>query len=112
LLLARDYLAAPLPADVNQRCEADPEARRLAAVAASYWFRRADFEPDKAARIRFHLEMCDNAPARWQYRVRLALRLKPEDITPLPFNLPSPPLFFYHPLRWKKLLATYLARSR
>lgn len=108
LSLAREYLAAPLPAAVTRHIEADTTARALAAQVASHWFLPAAYNADNLTRAQFHLQMRERWRERALYRQRFYFRITPDDWALLPFALPRPLLFLYAPLRWARMLGKYV----
>jgi hypothetical protein len=105
LLLARDWVDAPVPGDLIRALPDEPAIREAAAIASSRFFTRDIWELQSVERLRLDLKMCDTT---WQ-RVRYAIEVTfaPTKLEWSAYGLPRPFEFLYLPLRLMRLATKY-----
>lgn len=106
LLLARDALGLPIPADVHPSIEAHPALASLADEARGLWF-AADADGGEAApaNLRFNARLRDGAADRARYAARWLFLPSPEDWAWA--RLPDALAPLYRVLRPLRLAARY-----
>ena len=107
LLLAKDLLGAPLPAEVLQRVRDDSPVKRLAAKVYSNLFRSIGKQISVPERDLFYLQ----AMTRISDRARLCLdHIRPTPLEWQMFALPRPLSFLYYLLRPVRVVGKYGAK--
>ncbi|HEX7175044.1 MAG TPA: nucleotidyltransferase family protein [Pyrinomonadaceae bacterium] len=107
LLLARDLLDAPLPAEVARLADSDRAARRLAGEASRRLAERETRAPGLAEETRFRVAARERLRERARY---CALRLLTPTYRDCSFELPPALRFVYYVLRPLRLLGGVLKR--
>jgi hypothetical protein len=107
LLMSRDVLDAPLPADVEQILRADRGVVMLAAQLTSRLFQRDTGQLSAAERTQIDLAMCDRFSDRLRFALALAFEPGLQDVAE--WRLPRRLAPLYVPLRAARLLRKYAA---
>lgn len=105
LLLAHDFLGAPVPAKVTANLETGESFRSLVSQIIDRAFAEQQVPFTVAKRIKFHLTLKDSLPEKIRYCTRLALTTTPVDWEMV--ALPQPISFIYYPLRVLRLFKKY-----
>lgn len=105
LLLAHDFLDAPVPATVMVDLKTDEAFRRLVSQIIDRSFAERQVPFTVANRIKFHLKLKDSLPEKIRYCARLAMTTTPVDWEMV--SLPQPVSFVYYPLRLLRLFKKY-----
>ncbi|HSS20511.1 MAG TPA: nucleotidyltransferase family protein [Pyrinomonadaceae bacterium] len=105
LLLARDLLEAPVPANVLESVATDGSLNLLAQQIVARFFAEPSAPFSLAKRVSFHLKVKDSLPEKLRYCARLALTTTPVDWEMA--SLPQPVSFVYYPLRVFRLFKKY-----
>jgi hypothetical protein len=105
ILLARDLLEAPIPADVIAQLSQSQTLDSLAGQVVERFFRDQSHSLTLSQRIRFHLQTKDSRREKLRYCLRLALTTTPVDWEMM--SLPESASFLYFPLRVLRLIKKY-----
>jgi hypothetical protein len=108
LLVASQYLGVILPYKVQQKLEADPVARSLAARVGETLFARIDSSLVTAEDTAFHLQMREQLSDKMPYILHQVRRwIVPTERDRTVFQLPRFLSLLYYPLRPARLLCEY-----
>jgi hypothetical protein len=105
LLLAHDWLGAPVPGDLVRRARGSSAVRGLAARVGRQMFREADGGPGGLRDALFQLRARERPGDGLRYALSLALAPTVADWTAL--RLPAPLSFLYHLVRPARLAGKY-----